>query len=591
MCKKDGIIFRVLIFFSLPYFCFSQLPKKQAVATINIIGDIARQIAGDEIVVRSLLPLGADPHIYEPTPGDLATIGRADVILVNGLTLEGWIEKLIAGANALEKATTVSKYVQPIRNAAIHQATDPHAWMSPHNGILYAQAITEAFTRLLPDKKAVFEQRFEGYRARLEQLDTWIAAQIHQIPPENRYLITTHDAFHYYALRYGLSVQTLQGTSTDAEITVASMNALATELSKSPVPAVFVESTINPKALTQIAADYGLIVGEKLYADSMGEPGSGADSYIGMLTENTNRIVRSLSAQKGKRSKFSLEPSLFLVVLASFSVAFWLLYKLVLKRNAAIEAGAEKKLSIQGLSVGYSGRMVLTNCSLEFCLGNIYGVLGANGSGKSTFLKAILEIVPRQKGSVTLYGKPLHTMLRYIAYLPQKDEVDVQFPVTVRDVVRMGLYPGKKVFEVIPNTAEKQVEDAMSILEISHLADFKISELSGGQLQRTFMARAICQQADVFFLDEPFTGVDAATEMKMMQLFRKLATEGKLVIMIHHDLSKAGEYFDEVVLINRRIVAAGPVAATLTPENIGKTYGGAATLLAHAEELVRNRKK
>ena len=182
-------------------------------------------------------------------------------------------------------------------------------------------------------------------------------------------------------------------------------------------------------------------------------------------------------------------------------------------------------------------------------------------------------------------------MLRYIAYLPQKDEIDIQFPVTVRDVVRMGLYPGKSIFEKIPTSAEKQIEIAMETLEISHLANFKISELSGGQLQRTFMARAICQQADVFFLDEPFTGVDASTELKMMQLFRKLASEGKLIIMIHHDISKAEDYFDEVVLINRRIVAAGKVKTTLTPENITKTYGGAATLLVHAEELVRNRKK
>lgn len=588
---KKKIIFNIFVIIISPFLGFCQNDKKNVVATINIISDIARQIAGDEIVVQSLLPTGTDPHIYDPIPRDAITLGNADLILVNGLTLEGWIKKLIVSANVSGKVITVSRYIKPIENTDIHNATDPHAWMSPQNGILYAQAITEAFTQLLPQKTAYFENRFITYKHQLDSLDFWIRQEIQKIPPENRTLITTHDAFRYYASHYGLSVRTLIGTSTDAEIAVSGMESLIAEISTSNVPAVFVEATTNPKALAQIAADYGLTLGDKLYADSMGETGSGADSYIGMLAENTKRIVAGLTSSRTQTRKFPIDNALFIVVLTSFIAAFWLLTKLILKRSSTPDSNAENKITIQNLSVGYSGRMILTNCSLELYTGKIYGILGANGSGKSTFLKAVLGIVPIQKGTISLYGKPLSTMLRYIAYLPQKDEVDIQFPVTVRDVVKMGLYPGKKVFETIPKTEISRIEKAMELLEIKQLADFRVSELSGGQLQRTFMARAICQQADVFFLDEPFTGVDAATEIKMMQLFKELAKNGKLIIMIHHDISKVEEYFDEVILINKRIVAAGPVKTTMTSENITKTYGGAATLLVHAEELMRNQKK
>lgn len=231
-------------------------------------------------------------------------------------------------------------------------------------------------------------------------------------------------------------------------------------------------------------------------------------------------------------------------------------------------------ISIRGLSVSYDKKLALTNIFLELSGGNIYGVLGPNGAGKSTLFKAILGLIPTGAGQVLINGQAIEKQRRTIAYVPQKDDVDWQFPATVMDVVLMGRYPHKKLFQKLGKTDRLAALEAMRRLGIEHLQDKQIGELSGGQQQRVFLARALCQEAAILLLDEPFAGVDLTTEENIITLLKSLAADGRMLLVVHHDLSSVPYYFDQVVLVNQRLVAVGRTAETFTQENIAKTFGG-----------------
>jgi ABC-type Mn2+/Zn2+ transport system ATPase subunit len=168
--------------------------------------------------------------------------------------------------------------------------------------------------------------------------------------------------------------------------------------------------------------------------------------------------------------------------------------------------------------------------------------------------------------------------------VPQKGEIDWQFPATVLDVVLMGRYPHLKLFQRLSTQDKEMAMEALKDMGIEHLAKRQIGELSGGQQQRVFLARAICQEADVFLLDEPFVGVDITTEEKIVEILKKLATQGKTMLVVHHDLSKVEDYFDNVILLNQRIIASGETRSTFTEDNINKAYGGQLTILHRTEE-------
>ncbi|MEY3368521.1 MAG: High-affinity zinc uptake system ATP-binding protein ZnuC [Bacteroidota bacterium] len=242
-------------------------------------------------------------------------------------------------------------------------------------------------------------------------------------------------------------------------------------------------------------------------------------------------------------------------------------------------------ISIKGLSVSYDKKLALTNIFLEMSGGNIYGVLGPNGAGKSTLFKAILGLIPTGTGQILINGQPIQKQRKTIAYVPQKDDVDWQFPATVMDVVLMGRYPHKKLFQKLGNNDRLAALDAMRRLGIEHLQDKQIGELSGGQQQRVFLARALCQEASILMLDEPFTGVDLTTEENIIALLKSLAANGKMLLVVHHDLSSVPYYFDQVVLVNQRLVAVGKTTETFTQENIAKTFGGQLPVL-HLTGLV-----
>ncbi|MEL7221821.1 MAG: metal ABC transporter ATP-binding protein [Bacteroidota bacterium] len=234
---------------------------------------------------------------------------------------------------------------------------------------------------------------------------------------------------------------------------------------------------------------------------------------------------------------------------------------------------------VKDLSVSYERKRVLSNIYLQLEQGHIYGVLGPNGAGKSTLFKAILGLLEVASGEVSINGLPVEGERKTVVYVPQKGEVDWSFPATVYDVVLMGRYPHKRVFSRINKADRAKAKAALEELGITHLQKRQIGELSGGQQQRVFLARALCQEAEVFLLDEPFVGVDITTEEKIITVLKRLAAEGKTLLVVHHDLSTVPAYFDQVILLNQRLIAYGPTASTFTQENIAKAYSGQLPIL------------
>lgn len=269
--------------------------KPQVLATVSIWADMARAIGGDFIEVEMIVPIGSDPHLYESTPSDLRKVNRADLILVNGLTFEGWLEKLIRSSGGLARQVLLTEGIEPIYNPEFKNATDPHAWMDPNNGIVYAQNIARALATLDPAHADQYRTRLENYLGDLRAVDAYIRSAVERISPEKRVLITSHDAFHYYGRRYGLEVKSLLGTSTEADVPSGSFLEIARLIRERSIPAIFIESTINPKLMRQLSTENNTHIGGKLYADSLGEEGSAASTYTGMLRSNTEVITNALS--------------------------------------------------------------------------------------------------------------------------------------------------------------------------------------------------------------------------------------------------------------------------------------------------------
>jgi len=246
-------------------------------------------------------------------------------------------------------------------------------------------------------------------------------------------------------------------------------------------------------------------------------------------------------------------------------------------------------LEIHDMTVAYHRRPVLWDVDLAVPEGKLVGIVGPNGAGKTTLIKAALGLVPLASGKVEIYGKPYAEQRHLVGYVPQRESVDWDFPVTVRDVVLMGTY-GRLGWFRRPGRVERELADrCLDQVGMRAFAKRQIRQLSGGQQQRVFLARALAEEAKVYFLDEPFSGVDAATEQAIVTLLQALRSAGKTVFVVHHDLQTVREYFDYVILLNMRLVACGPVEDTFTNDNLQKTYGGRLTLLDEAAEAMRNR--
>ncbi|GKT11783.1 MAG: manganese/zinc/iron transport system ATP-binding protein [Thiomicrorhabdus sp.] len=236
-------------------------------------------------------------------------------------------------------------------------------------------------------------------------------------------------------------------------------------------------------------------------------------------------------------------------------------------------------LSVKYLSMRYHHKPVLTDVSFEIPEGKTIAIVGPNGAGKSTLLKGIMGLEPIMEGQVNFFGEPLANQRLATAYVPQREEIDWDFPINVLDVVLMGRHGHLKLWQRPSQIDHEIAEQALKDLQMWDFKDRQISELSGGQQQRVFLARALAQKANLYLMDEPFAGVDVATEKTIIELFKDLKSKGKTIICVHHDLNTVGEYFDWIIFINARLVAAGPVEEVLTKENLSKTYGGRLSLL------------
>ncbi len=248
----------------------------------------------------------------------------------------------------------------------------------------------------------------------------------------------------------------------------------------------------------------------------------------------------------------------------------------------------EFPLAIHDLTVAYHRKPVLWDIELNVPEGKLAGIVGPNGAGKSSLLKACLDLIPKTSGEVLIYGKPYEEQRDLIAYVPQRESVDWDFPVSALDVVVMGTYRKLGWFKRVSKAQRDQAREALEQVGIGHLADRQISQLSGGQQQRVFLARALVQDAEVYFMDEPFAAVDAATEQAIIELLQALNAKGKTVLCVHHDLATVSRYFDHLILLNMRIVADGPTSETFTRENLHKTYGGKLNLLDDVAEALKN---
>lgn len=231
-------------------------------------------------------------------------------------------------------------------------------------------------------------------------------------------------------------------------------------------------------------------------------------------------------------------------------------------------------LTVENLSVAYDKKTVLENVNVTVPTGRLTAIIGPNGAGKSTFLKAVLNQLPNKVGKVEILGKLFSPKSLVVGYVPQRNAVDWEFPTTALDIVLMGRYGHTRLFKR-PSKHDKLLAlEALESVGMQDFADRSIGQLSGGQQQRVFLARALAQNADVYFLDEPFAGVDAATEKTIIDILKSLKAEGKSIFVVHHDLQTVQDYFDYTILLNKTILASGTTKETFTPEQIQKTYGG-----------------
>lgn len=243
-------------------------------------------------------------------------------------------------------------------------------------------------------------------------------------------------------------------------------------------------------------------------------------------------------------------------------------------------------ISIRDLTVAYHRKPVLWDIDYDAPAGQLIGVIGPNGAGKSTLLKAILGLVPLTSGRVLIFGEPHQRQRRRIGYVPQRESVDWDFPVSALDVATMGYYGHIGWLRPVTRRHRAIGRAALERVGLADYADRQISQLSGGQQQRVFLARALVQDAPVYLMDEPFAAVDAATEKAIVRILHELRAAGRTVLVVHHDLQTVTDYFDSVLLLNLRVVASGPTTEVFTPENLQKTYGGRLTLLDQAVHAV-----
>jgi len=231
-------------------------------------------------------------------------------------------------------------------------------------------------------------------------------------------------------------------------------------------------------------------------------------------------------------------------------------------------------LTVKNLFVSYHGNEAIKNVSFSIEQSKLVGIIGPNGAGKSTLLKGLLNLIPKDKGDVQIYGESIDKRRKSIAYVPQRNNIDWDFPISVLDTVLLGTYPN---LGLLNRPKRREKEWALQCLQRVGMEDYRkrqIGELSGGQQQRVFLARALAQKSEMFFLDEPFVGIDASSEETIISILKELKSTGKTILVVHHDLSKVSDYFDQLILLNKELVGYGDIDQVLRADVLSKAYSG-----------------
>ena len=247
-------------------------------------------------------------------------------------------------------------------------------------------------------------------------------------------------------------------------------------------------------------------------------------------------------------------------------------------------------LELHNLTVSYRNKPALWNVDFTLPGNQLVGIVGPNGSGKTTMLKSIMGLIDHGSGFVELFGKEVDAVRDRIAYVPQRGSVDWDFPINVMDAVLMGRFKPKRLFHRTSKRDLRLAEEAIRKVQLWPFRNRQISQLSGGQQQRVFIARALAQEADMYLLDEPFAGVDAATENAIVGLLKEMKNRGKTILVVHHDLQTVQNYFDWLIMLNTRLIASGPIDEVFTPEILNETYGGKLNILTQVAELMKQKK-
>ncbi len=301
------LLWQALIALLFSHTSYGQSQKINVVSSCSIFADMTDNIAGDLINLKSIVPIGGDPHTYSPTPQNARIVEKADLVLINGLTFEGWIEELIENSGTKGETVLITTGVETLKSQEYENSADPHAWMTAKNGLIYIENIKNALIAADPKNTDAYEKNHAAYRETLTALHAEMTAEIAKIPEDKRILITSHDAFSYFGQAYGLRVEPILGVSTEADVQTSDMIRVAKAIKNYQIPALFVESTINPKILQQIAQDNDIVVGGELFADSLGDTDSEGATYVGMLRHNAQTIARALSVTQNSGTTAATE--------------------------------------------------------------------------------------------------------------------------------------------------------------------------------------------------------------------------------------------------------------------------------------------
>lgn len=291
MKKLFGLFAISLALFTTP----AHAAKLDVVASFSVLGDIVREVGGNKISLTVLVGPDGDAHTFEPSPKDAKALAGADLVVINGLDLEKWMEKLVAASGYKGPVIVASKGVKP-RTMVEDGATipDPHAWQDLANGALYVQNVAAALEAADPEDKQVFQTNASKLSKRLADLDQWTHREIHSVPPQKRKVITTHDAFGYFGAAYGVTFKAPEGFSTDAEPSAASLAKLIDQIKSEKIKALFIENMTDPRLIQMIARETGAKMGGELYSDALSKPTGPAPTYPAMFRNNVPKLVAAM---------------------------------------------------------------------------------------------------------------------------------------------------------------------------------------------------------------------------------------------------------------------------------------------------------